>query len=62
MIASGRMECITTVRQDYARKHIDKPESIVPCGNIRLSSGKLDANTTAQLSYVDRSRSYRSDS
>ncbi|XP_054008780.1 stabilizer of axonemal microtubules 1-like [Hylaeus anthracinus] len=53
MIGSGPMECITTVRQDYARKHIDKPEMVIPCGHIRLSGGKLDASTTAKLSYMD---------
>ncbi|XP_076240532.1 uncharacterized protein LOC143183041 [Calliopsis andreniformis] len=53
MIGLGRMECITTVRQDYARKYIEKPDLIVPCGNIRLSSGKLEGSTTAKLSYVD---------
>lgn len=53
MIGSGRMESITTIRQDYPRKYVDKPEIIIPCGNIRLSSGKLDASTTAKLSYAD---------
>ncbi|XP_076631217.1 uncharacterized protein LOC143346713 [Colletes latitarsis] len=53
MIGSGRMECVTTVRRDFARKHIDRPEVIVPCGHIRLSGGKLDGSTTAKLSYVD---------
>ncbi|XP_076759301.1 uncharacterized protein LOC143428379 [Xylocopa sonorina] len=53
MIGSGRMDSVTTVRQDYPRKHVEKPELIVPCGNIRLSSGKLEANTTTKFSYVD---------
>ncbi|XP_012172294.2 stabilizer of axonemal microtubules 1 [Bombus terrestris] len=53
MIGSGRMESVTTIRQDYPRKYVDKPEIIIPCGNIRLSSGKLDASTTAKLSYAD---------
>ncbi|XP_076166242.1 uncharacterized protein LOC143146116 [Ptiloglossa arizonensis] len=52
-IGSGRIESVTTVRQDYARKHVEKPEAIMPCGQIRLSVGKLDADTTAKLSYVD---------
>ncbi|XP_043524384.1 uncharacterized protein LOC122536244 [Frieseomelitta varia] len=53
MIVSGPMESVTTVRQDYSHKYMEKPEIIIPCGNIRLSSGKLDANTTAKLSYAD---------
>ncbi|XP_076229233.1 uncharacterized protein LOC116431460 [Nomia melanderi] len=53
MIGTGRMDCVTTVRQDFAEKHIDRPEVIVPCGHIRLSTGKVDADTTARLSYAD---------
>lgn len=53
MIVSGPMESVTTVRQDYSHKYMEKPEIIIPCGNIRLSSGKLDAHTTAKLSYAD---------
>lgn len=53
MIGSGPMDCVTTVRHDFQRKYVEKPEMIVPCGNIRLSTGKLDASTTAKLSYVD---------
>ncbi|XP_015432427.1 PREDICTED: stabilizer of axonemal microtubules 2-like [Dufourea novaeangliae] len=50
---TGRMECMTTVRNDYARKHVERPEIVVPCGHIRLSTGKLDASTTAKLSYAN---------
>ncbi|XP_012147017.1 uncharacterized protein LOC105663346 [Megachile rotundata] len=53
MIGSGPMDNVTTVRHDYAQKHVEKSKAIVPCGNIRLSTGKLEANTTAKLSYVD---------
>ncbi|XP_076651185.1 uncharacterized protein LOC143358152 [Halictus rubicundus] len=53
MIGTGRMEHVTTARQDYARKHVEKSEMIIPCGHIRVSTGKLDAGTTAKLSYVD---------
>ncbi|CAK9807454.1 Stabilizer of axonemal microtubules 2 [Anthophora quadrimaculata] len=53
MIGSGRMDNITTIRHDYQRKYVEKPEMIMPCGNIRLSSGKLDGSTTAKLSYGD---------
>ncbi|XP_076295614.1 uncharacterized protein LOC143216447 isoform X2 [Lasioglossum baleicum] len=53
MIGTGRMEHVTTVRQDFSRKHVEKPELIVPCGHIRMSTGKLDAGTTARLSYAD---------
>lgn len=53
MIGTGPMDSITTVRQDYPRKYVEKQELIVPCGNIRLSRGKLEDNTTAKLSYMD---------
>ncbi|KOC59181.1 Protein FAM154B [Habropoda laboriosa] len=53
MIGSGRMDNVTTIRHDYQRKYVEKPEMIMPCGNIRVSSGQLDASTTAKLSYVD---------
>lgn len=53
MMGSGQMDSVTTVRHDYSRKYIEKPDIIIPCGNIRLSTGKLDASTTAKLSYTD---------
>ena len=53
MIGSGPMDSMTTVRHDYSRKHVEKPEIILPCGNIRLSTGKLEGYTTAKLSYGD---------
>lgn len=53
MIGTGRMDSVTTARQDYSRKYVEKPDIIFPCGNIRLSTGKLDGSTTAKLSYVD---------
>lgn len=46
------METMTTVRHDYAAKHVEKPEMIIPCGNIRTSSAPLDDRTLARLSYV----------
>ncbi|XP_043788832.1 stabilizer of axonemal microtubules 2-like [Apis laboriosa] len=53
MIGTGPMDSVTTVRQDYPRKYVEKQELIVPCGNIRLSRGKLEDSTTAKLSYMD---------
>lgn len=46
------METVTTVRHDYVAKHVERPEMIIPCGNIRTSSDPLDDRTMARLSYV----------
>lgn len=52
MISRGLMESETTVRHDYVAKHVEKPEIIIPCGNIRTSSAPLDNRTMARLSYI----------
>ncbi|XP_071627854.1 uncharacterized protein [Temnothorax longispinosus] len=46
------METVTTVRHDYVVKRVERPEMIIPCGNIRTSSAPLDDRTMAKLSYV----------
>jgi len=46
------METVTTVRHDYVAKHVERPEVIIPCGNIRTSSAPLDDRTMTRLSYV----------
>lgn len=53
MIGKGPIDSVTTVRHDFSQKHVEKAKAIVPCGNIRLSTGKLEASTTAKLSYGD---------
>jgi len=52
MIGKGAMETVTTIRRDYMAKHAEKPEMIIPCGNIRTSSAPLDDKTMAKLSYL----------
>ncbi|RLU25735.1 hypothetical protein DMN91_001893 [Ooceraea biroi] len=52
LVSQGTMETVTTVRQDYVVKHVEKPEMIIPCGSIRTSLVPLDDKTTAKLSYV----------
>ena len=47
------MLCTSTARHDYSPKRAEKPEIIIPCGNIRTSSGILDGRTTAGLSYIN---------
>lgn len=48
------MDCTTEARHAYSAKVIgERPEIIVPCGNIRTSSGVLDASTTSGLSYLN---------
>ncbi|XP_043289025.1 stabilizer of axonemal microtubules 2-like [Venturia canescens] len=50
----GKMDCISEARQAYSAKTIrERPEIIIPCGNIRTSSGALDASTTSGLSYLN---------
>ncbi|OXU28244.1 hypothetical protein TSAR_010770 [Trichomalopsis sarcophagae] len=49
----GRMEDVTTIRQDYSPKIVAKPNLIIPCGNIRASKGKLETATTTLLSYMN---------
>jgi len=46
------METMTTVRHDYGAKYVDRPEMIIPCGNIRTSLAPLEDKTMARLSYV----------
>ncbi|XP_011647188.1 uncharacterized protein LOC105433524 [Pogonomyrmex barbatus] len=48
----GTMETVTTVRHDYVAKHVERPEMIIPCGNIRTSPAPLDDRTMARLSYM----------
>ncbi|XP_011871232.1 PREDICTED: uncharacterized protein LOC105563879 [Vollenhovia emeryi] len=52
LTSTGTMETVTTVRQDYVAKRVERPEMIIPCGNIRTSSAPLDDRTLARLSYV----------
>ncbi|KAG5345436.1 SAXO1 protein, partial [Acromyrmex charruanus] len=52
MTTTDAMETVTTVRHDYGAKYIDRPEMIIPCGNIRTSSAPLDDKTMARMSYV----------
>ncbi|XP_012529006.1 stabilizer of axonemal microtubules 1 [Monomorium pharaonis] len=52
LLSTGVMETVTTVRHDYGMKHVERPEMIIPCGNIRTSSAPLDDTTMAKMSYV----------
>ncbi|XP_012223090.1 stabilizer of axonemal microtubules 2-like [Linepithema humile] len=52
MTVQGSMETVTTVRRDYVAKHVERPEVIIPCGNIRTSAAPLDDKTMARLSYM----------
>lgn len=51
MTGLGAMENITTIRHDYMAKHVERPDAIVPCGNIRTSSAPLESRTMARMSY-----------
>lgn len=53
LLGHGPLESITTTQYDYMPKYAEKLSMIIPCGNIRTSSGPLDANTTTGLSYVN---------
>ncbi|XP_011704463.1 PREDICTED: uncharacterized protein LOC105459849 [Wasmannia auropunctata] len=52
LLSTGTIETVTTVRHDYVAKHVERPEMIVPCGNIRTSSAPLDDRTMVRMSYV----------
>ncbi|XP_032675455.1 uncharacterized protein LOC116846115 [Odontomachus brunneus] len=52
MTGLGTMENVTTIRRDYVAKHVERPEAIVPRGNIRTSSAPLGNRTMARMSYV----------
>ncbi|XP_015116210.1 uncharacterized protein LOC107040587 [Diachasma alloeum] len=48
----GPMQTMTTVKQDFCEKYIDKPQLIIPCGNIRTPSARFDGGTTSGCSYM----------
>ncbi|XP_063989491.1 uncharacterized protein LOC135168840 [Diachasmimorpha longicaudata] len=48
----GPMQTMTTVKQDFCAKYIDKAHLIVPCGNIRTPSARFDGGTTSGCSYM----------
>ncbi|XP_012283290.1 stabilizer of axonemal microtubules 1 [Orussus abietinus] len=50
---NGPMQSVTTNRHDYVPKNVPRAETVVPCGNIRSSTGPLDGRTTMGLSFMD---------
>lgn len=53
MIQSGRMENLTTTRIGFTPKSAKKREQIIPSGQIRLSTGRIDNETTTGISYMN---------
>ncbi|KAG7200485.1 hypothetical protein KM043_001051 [Ampulex compressa] len=52
MTGRGIMENVTTTRRDYIPKYMQRPEMILPCKNIAVSSSPFDSSTTTRLSYM----------
>ncbi|KAK0084604.1 hypothetical protein PV326_006211 [Microctonus aethiopoides] len=51
-MSQGPMETTTTIRNDFGPKYAPRPEIIVPSGNIRSCSGRMDGRTTTSMSFV----------
>lgn len=51
MMGEGPIESVTTARQDFSPKCTERPELILPCGNIRTSKCPLERSTTMNRSY-----------
>ncbi|KAJ8681674.1 hypothetical protein QAD02_017466 [Eretmocerus hayati] len=49
----GPMQNETTIRKDYTPKFVNKPEPVIPCGNIRTSNGSFETKTTTLTSFLD---------
>ncbi|XP_066595676.1 stabilizer of axonemal microtubules 2-like [Prorops nasuta] len=47
------IESVTTAREDYVAKYVEKARIIPPRSNIRRSSEPFDGRSTVKMSYVD---------